>query len=91
MISGGTFTYGVGDSLFSGFGKSAFLPAERGIISFRILVDRHAVEIFARDGSFRMSGLLEPADACGGFEIAAHGGTARINSMTVYEMRSIWD
>ena len=90
-ISGEVFAYNVSDNQFSGFGKSAPLPADNGKISFRILVDRHAVEIFAREGGFRMSGLLETTESPGNFGVSAVGGTARIESMVVYEMRSIWD
>ncbi|MHC4836369.1 MAG: GH32 C-terminal domain-containing protein [Planctomycetota bacterium] len=59
-------------------------------VSFRILVDRTFVEIFANKGRVYM-----PMQAVRDLEdkslnINSKGGSARIEELTVYEMKSIW-
>jgi sucrose-6-phosphate hydrolase SacC (GH32 family) len=66
------------------------ISPENGKVSFRILVDRTFVEIFANKGQVYM-----PMQAVRDLEdkslrIYSKGGSALIEELTVYEMKSIW-
>jgi sucrose-6-phosphate hydrolase SacC (GH32 family) len=68
----------------------AKLELENGVITFRILVDRPSVEIFANDGRIYM-----PMQAVRNLDdqslrIYSKGGNAHIKQLIVYEMNSIW-
>ncbi len=59
-------------------------------IQLRIFVDRTAVDIFGNNGRLYMPmGIVVPADNHF-LEISAKGGTAQIESLTVYELQSAW-
>jgi fructan beta-fructosidase len=78
-----------GDQFSSGETQAKLAP-EDGVITFRILVDRPSVEIFANDGRIYM-----PMQAVRDLEdkslrIYSKGGNAHIDHLTVYEMKSIW-
>jgi sucrose-6-phosphate hydrolase SacC (GH32 family) len=78
-----------GDPYDSGETQAKLVP-EDGVITFRILVDRPSVEIFANDGRIYM-----PMQAVRDLEdkslyIYSKGGIAHIRELSVYEMNSIW-
>lgn len=61
-----------------------------GKISLRLLVDRTSVDIFGNDGALYMPmGMIIPADKTA-LELYAKGGTAHINSLKVYDLKSAW-
>ena len=61
-----------------------------GKIQLRMFVDRTAVDIFGNNGQLYLPmGIVIPADN-NSLEISAKGGTAQIESLTVYELESAW-
>ena len=62
-----------------------------GKIQLRIFVDRTAVDIFGNHGQLNMPmGIVVPSDNRA-LEISAKGGTAQMESLTVYELQSAWE
>ena len=90
-IRGVPVQYDVGEKKLTCQGKSAPLEPVKGRIKLQVLVDRTSIEIFGNDGRITMSFcfLPDPLDKC--LKIQAEGGTARINTLEVYELRSIWN
>ena len=78
-----------GDPFDSGETQAKLAP-EDGVITFRILVDRPSVEIFANDGRIYMpmQAVRDLKDKS--LSIYSKGGNARIEELTVYEMKPIW-
>ncbi|MHC5061357.1 MAG: GH32 C-terminal domain-containing protein [Planctomycetota bacterium] len=70
--------------------RSAPLAPVDGKISFRILVDRTFVEIFANKGRvyMPMQAVRDLDDKT--LDIYVRGGSANIEELTIYEMNSIW-
>ncbi len=70
--------------------RSAPLSPVNGKVSFRILVDRTFVEIFANKGRVYMSMQAVRDLDDKSLDIYVKGGSANIEEMTVYEIKSIW-
>jgi sucrose-6-phosphate hydrolase SacC (GH32 family) len=68
----------------------ASLPLRDGKVKLRILVDRTTVETFGNDGETVIPTCFLPDENDRGLELYATGGTAKIVSLDVYPMRSIW-
>jgi fructan beta-fructosidase len=70
-------------------GDAALAPID-GKIRLRILVDRPSVEVFANNGRIYMP-MQHVRDLNNkSLKIYAKGGTAHIEELTIYEMKSIW-
>ncbi|HSY19741.1 MAG TPA: glycoside hydrolase family 32 protein [Candidatus Acidoferrales bacterium] len=70
--------------------RTAALKLVAGKIRLRLLVDRTSVDIFGNDGALYMPmGMIIPADKTT-LELYAKGGSARINSLKVYDLKSAW-
>jgi fructan beta-fructosidase len=61
-----------------------------GRIKLRILVDRASVEVFANDGRVAASLCFLPAEGSKPLELSCDGGTAKIISLKVHELKSAW-
>ncbi len=61
-----------------------------GKLQLRILVDRGSVEVFANHGCVAISTGHIPKDENQTLEWVSREGAARIESLTVFEMRSAW-
>jgi fructan beta-fructosidase len=70
-------------------GREATLEPEAGKITLRLLVDRTSVEVFANGGRVQMASCFLP-ERPKGLSLRAAGGTAKVLSLGVWEMRSIW-
>jgi len=69
--------------------KAALKPLD-GKIRLRLLVDRTSVDIFGNDGALYMPmGMIIPAVKTD-LELYAKGGSARIDSLKVYDLKSAW-
>jgi fructan beta-fructosidase len=96
-INGFPVSYNVKEKLLTaGDGKSretqetkAELKPIDGKISFRILVDRPSVEIFANKGQIYMPMQAVRDLNNESLKIYSKGGSAHIEKLTVYEMKSI--
>jgi sucrose-6-phosphate hydrolase SacC (GH32 family) len=70
--------------------KAVLKPVE-GKIRLRLLVDRTSIDIFGDDGRLYMPmGVIVPADNFS-LEVYAKGGSAKINSLEVHELKSAWN
>ncbi len=72
-------------------GRKGPLPLREGRISVRLLVDRASIEIFGNHGEMAMSSCFVPPVENQSLGLSAQGGTARVVSMTVRELRSAWE
>ncbi len=70
--------------------QSAPLALVDGRLTLRVLVDNSIVEVFAEDGERVLTDLVYPAMGSNGLKLFAEGGTAALEGITVYQMRSIW-
>lgn len=69
--------------------KAALKPLD-GKVRLRLMVDRTSVDVFGNDGRLYMSvGVIVPPDNFS-LELFAKGGTARIKSLKLYELKSGW-
>lgn len=71
--------------------RTAPLKAKDGKIQLRLMLDRTSIDIFGNDGELYMPmSLVFPAGGTP-LELMSGGGTATINSLTVFEMNSAWN
>ena len=66
------------------------LPQERGRIKLHVFVDWSSVEAFGNDGRAVITDRIFPSAESEGVALYAKGGTARLISLDVWELRSIW-
>lgn len=69
---------------------SASLKPVDGRIRLRILLDRTSIEIFANDGSVYMPIGVIPPDGNKSLELYTKGAPVHVNTLEVYELKSIW-
>ncbi|HPD16225.1 MAG TPA: glycoside hydrolase family 32 protein [Planctomycetota bacterium] len=72
-------------------GCNAPLKPEGDRIRLEILVDRTSIEVFANRGRVYMPVGVIPPDEARSLEVFARGGTARLASLEVHELRSAWE
>ncbi|MHC4201777.1 MAG: GH32 C-terminal domain-containing protein, partial [Planctomycetota bacterium] len=90
VLRGERAAYNVAAGEITCLGKTAPLALADGRISLQILLDRTSIEVFGNDGQISMPSCFLPDPADTGLEVYAAGGEARIVSLDVYELRSIW-
>ena len=69
-------------------GFSLIFPFNR--LSLVVLVDRSSIEVFANEGEVALAVGILPQDDNRSLEIFAAGGSAKIERLLVYALRSIW-
>jgi sucrose-6-phosphate hydrolase SacC (GH32 family) len=70
--------------------KTAPLKPEDGKVRLEILVDRTSIEIFGNSGRLYMPIGVILADNSKSLEIFTKGGNIEVQSLDVYELRSVW-
>ncbi len=70
--------------------KAALKPVD-GKIRLRLMVDRTSIDIFGNDGRLYMPLGVIPAPDNLSLEVYAKGGSAKINSLEVHELKSAWN
>ena len=91
VLRGVTIRYDAKKQELSCQDKKAPLKPIDGRVRLRLMVDRTSIDIFGNDGRLYMPmGVLIPADNLA-LEAYAKGGTARILSLDVYELKSAWN
>ena len=70
--------------------KSAPLAPESGKISLQILVDRGSIEVFGNNGRAAISHGVIPPEGNRTYSATLTGQTARIRSLEVHELNSVW-
>lgn len=88
-LHGETVKYDVAEKKLSCLGRPADLEPYEGQIQLQILLDRTSIEIFAADGRVSMTSCFLPQNdkTIGLF---AEGGSAKIVSADIFELRPIW-
>ena len=66
------------------------LPAEQGRVKLHLFVDWSSVEVFGNEGRTVITEQIFPAPDSTGLALYAKGGTARLISLEVWQLRSIW-
>lgn len=66
------------------------LQSEHGRIHLHVFIDRSSVEIFANDGSVTMTDLIFPDTDITELELFAADGVAKIISLEVFDLQSIY-
>lgn len=66
------------------------LPLRDGRIKLHILVDSSSVEVFGNDGEVVITDRVFPDPRSGRVELFADGGSARLVSLELWPLRSIW-
>jgi sucrose-6-phosphate hydrolase SacC (GH32 family) len=90
QMAGTEIRYDAKQGTLQACGRKAALAAEGRKLKLRIMADRTILEIFSREGDFAMAGYFTPPEKIPQLSIRAEGGSARMESLTVYEMKSIW-
>ncbi|WP_371582796.1 GH32 C-terminal domain-containing protein [Streptomyces sp. NBC_01314] len=82
---------GVGDfnSTFPGV-QTAPLKAKNGKVKLRILVDWSSVEVFGGNGEAVITDQIFPDPSSTGVEVFADGGTATLDHLQAWQLKSIW-
>lgn len=89
-VRGVKIIYDVEQAELTGDKKTAPVKAVDGKIRLRILADRGIREVFANDGRIYMPLGKFSETANKSLEVFARGGIAKVISLDVYEMNSIW-
>jgi len=76
-----------------GFSKPHSTPLKPvdGNVTVEILVDRTMVEVFADNGRYYFPMGAYLADKDPAIKIFSNGGSTKINSLDIYELKSIWN
>jgi len=90
VIRGETINYSVKDKKLSLAGNNAPLEPVNGRITLRILMDRTSLEVFGNDGRVSITSYFLPKNGVKDLEIFSQNGAAKVVSLQVYELRSIW-
>ena len=91
VIRGVPIAYSVDRQELSCQGKTAPLRLVGGGIRLELLVDRTSIEIFGNDGRVYMPMGMSPAADDTSIQVYAKTGTAKIRSLEVCSLRSIWE
>ncbi len=81
-----------GDTAFSKDfpGRHTAVLQHRAGVKLHIFVDRSSLEVFANDGEVTMSDRIYPPPGSDGLELYSVGQGARVLSLTVWSLDSIW-
>jgi fructan beta-fructosidase len=71
-------------------GRYAATLEQNANIKLHVFVDRSSVEVFANDGERVLSERIYPPPGSDGIELYAHGDGAKISSLTLWQLDSIW-
>lgn len=90
VVRGTRVTYDAGKRTLECNGKTAPLEPEHGIITLEFLADRLSLEIFANEGRIYMPMQAHPESKEQSLEVFVKNGEAKIESLEVFELASIW-
>jgi fructan beta-fructosidase len=66
------------------------LQPEGGRVRLHIFVDRSSIEVFGNDGRTVLSDQIFPDTSSDGISVYARSGSARLSSLDVWQLDSIW-
>ena len=90
-VRGQKVEYSVAEKRLTALGRAAPLEPVAGRIKLRILIDRTSVEVFANDGRVQLASCFLPSAENKGLALSATGGTAKVKSLSVWELKSSWE
>lgn len=90
-VRGNVVTYSFKHETVESCGARTGLPPRSGRIHLRILVDRMSVETFGNRGEVSITNCARARDLETPLSIRSLGGDARIVSLRVHPLKSIWD
>jgi sucrose-6-phosphate hydrolase SacC (GH32 family) len=89
-VRGEPMRYDVRTGTLQCLGRSAPLALESGKLRLRVLVDRTSLEIFGSGGRVTMCSCFLPDPSDRSLALEVRGGTARVRSLTLFELKSAW-
>jgi fructan beta-fructosidase len=89
-VRGVPVSYDTRSATLSCLKQKTIMQAIEGRIRLRLLVDRASIEIFGNDGSIYMPNGVLLDEANRSIELFAKGGEARIHSLVIAEIKSVW-
>ena len=89
VVRGEPITYSVTERKLTALG-TAPLALVDGRLRLQLLVDRTSIETFADGGRVSLTGCFLPGADSVGLSLFARGGTVRVRSLVVYELRPAW-
>ena len=89
-VRGATVAYDAKRQELNGNGQKSSAPLLNGQQQIVIYVDRTALEVFASDGLIYMPKPFIPKADDLSVEVSVKDGSAKITSLEVYELKSIW-
>ena len=89
-VRGEKVAYDVAKSELVCLDKAAPLAVDEEIITLQVLLDRTSIEVFGNDGQVSLQTCFLADQADKSLSIYAIGGEAKIVSLDVYELNSIW-
>lgn len=87
-LRGQKVEYSVAEKRLTALGRTVPLDPVDGRMRLRILVDRTSIEVFANDGQVSIASCYVPEGNL--LAVCAVGGTAKVASMKVWELKSVW-
>jgi sucrose-6-phosphate hydrolase SacC (GH32 family) len=89
IIGNEAITYDVKTKMLTGLG-AAPLSLPDGHLRLTVLVDRASIETFAGGGRVSLTSCFLPDFSNRGVSLFAKGGTAHVQSLTIYDLKSAW-
>jgi Beta-fructosidases (levanase/invertase) len=71
--------------------ETAPLAANNGRVKLHMFVDWSSVEVFADDGRISITDQIFPKPSSDGLALFSNGGMARLISLHIWQLQSIWD
>jgi sucrose-6-phosphate hydrolase SacC (GH32 family) len=90
-LRGVQVVYDVASQQLSCLGRKAALPPLNGKVTLRMFVDRTSVDIFGNGGRLYMPLGMALSPGNQSLSLQAQGGEARVDSLTVYPLKSAWN
>jgi sucrose-6-phosphate hydrolase SacC (GH32 family) len=91
VVRGERITYDVAAKRLTALGEAPLSPPPDGRLRLVLLVDRTSIETFADDGRVSLTGCFLPKPDETGVALFAKGGTPRVRSLVVYDLKSAWE
>jgi sucrose-6-phosphate hydrolase SacC (GH32 family) len=91
IVRGERITYDVAAKRLSALGEAPLPPPADGRLRLVLLVDRTSIETFADDGRVSLTSCFLPKPDRTGVALFAKGGTPRVRSLVVYDLKSSWE
>jgi sucrose-6-phosphate hydrolase SacC (GH32 family) len=91
IVRGERITYNVAAKRLTALGEAPLSPPTDGRLRLVLLVDRTSIETFADDGRVSLTSCFLPKPDQTGVALFAKGGTPRVRSLVVYDLKSAWE